>query len=203
MKLVATLIVLEEEVHHHQEEEIVQDLVTEDVDHHQHLETIDIMTIGDHAIIKMKLKVLSFYQEKVFQTSKLYWWIHDAILRSLFSRTRVRNESKKTIWAPSPERPTRSVSPEDKRKSKKKHSKKYDSESDEDSSEEERRRRHKRKHHKSKSYKSSRHSKKSRTKYSSDDASDSDDYRKQKALVEVDPSQLDAVKDLWIEKKGN
>ncbi|KAG2195299.1 hypothetical protein INT47_000452 [Mucor saturninus] len=119
-------------------------------------------------------------------------------------RTRVRNQSTKTIWARSPERPTRSVSPEDTRKSKKKHSRKHESDSEEDSSEEERRRRHKKKHRKSKSHKSSssRHSKKSRKYSSSEESSESENDRdKERAVVEVDPSQLDAVEDLWVEKK--
>ncbi|KAL9538295.1 hypothetical protein MBANPS3_011041 [Mucor bainieri] len=76
-------------------------------------------------------------------------------------RTRVRNESTKTIWAPSPER-ARSLTPEDKpRKSKK--SKRHDSDSATDdasaSSSSEDERRHRRSHRSSKhrSSKSSKH----------------------------------------------
>ncbi|KAK4511971.1 uncharacterized protein ATC70_003970 [Mucor velutinosus] len=67
-------------------------------------------------------------------------------------RTRVRNESTKTIWAPSPER-ARSMTPEDRpRKSKK--SKRYDTDSATDSSSSEDERRH---HRSSRSRRSSKH----------------------------------------------
>lgn len=68
--LVVIPVVPEEEVRHHQEE----DLVTEDVDHRHHAETIDITTIDDLAINKLKLMVLLFYQAKVFQISKFRLW---------------------------------------------------------------------------------------------------------------------------------
>lgn len=142
------------------------------------------------------------------------------------SRTRVRNESTKTIWAPSPER-ARSVTPEQPRKSKK--SKRYDSDSVTDSSDDEedaRSRRHRShrssKHksssssskHKSSRHKSSRHSSSrhksssnrhsKRKRYSSeeeqDSRSDSEDSSKKPSL-EVDQSQIDQVQDLWIEKQ--
>lgn len=128
------------------------------------------------------------------------------------SRTRVRGESTKTIWAPSPSRPTRSPTPEDTRQSKKKRSKKYDTESEEDSSDEEERRR-RRRHKKKKSsrhHKSSRHSssRKSKRRYS-DESDDSDtdskakrSHKKDDTVLEVNKSHIDAVEDLWVEKKG-
>lgn len=213
--LVVIPTVQEEEVHHHLEEEIVADLVIEDADHrHRHVEIIDLMTIDDHAISKAKLMVFLFYQARASQISMFglgwfpcAWKKTNYYFLFLISRTRVRNQSTKTIWARSPERPTRSVSPEDTRKSKKKHSRKHESDSEEDSSEEERRRRHKKKHRKSKSHKSSsssRHSKKSKKYSSSEESSESENDRdKERAVVEVDPSQLDAVEDLWVEKKGS
>ncbi|KAL7308121.1 hypothetical protein PS15m_012015 [Mucor circinelloides] len=146
-------------------------------------------------------------------------------------RTRVRNESTKTIWAPSPER-ARSMTPEDRpRKSKK--SKRYDTDSASDSSsseeeDEDRHRRHRRsrrssKHkssgsssrHKSSRHKSSRHSssrhkssshrhsKKKRRSSSSSSASSSEEESTagRKPALEVDQSQLDQVQDLWVEKQ--
>lgn len=131
----------------------------------------------------------------------------------------MRSETKKTIWAPSPSRPTRSPTPEDTRQSKKKRSKKYDTESGDDSSDEEerhRRRRHKKKKSSSSSsrhHKSSKHSssKKSKRRYS-DDSDDSDTdinaskqvstRHKDDTVLEVNKSHIDAVEDLWVEKKG-
>ncbi|CEP17301.1 hypothetical protein [Parasitella parasitica] len=83
-------------------------------------------------------------------------------------RSRVRNESTKTIWAPSPLR-ARSMTPEEPRKSRK--SKKYDDDSETGSSDDDKHGRHRRSHrsskhkssgsssrHKSSRHKSSRHS---------------------------------------------
>lgn len=142
------------------------------------------------------------------------------------SRTRVRNESTKTVWALSPER-ARSATPEQPRKSKK--SRRHDSDSVTDSSGDEdddrsRRRRshrsskhkssssnskHKSSRHKSSRHNSSRHKSSSnrhskRKRYSSeeeqDSRSDSEDSSKKPSL-EVDQSQIDQVQDLWIEKQ--
>ncbi|KAI8638761.1 ras-induced vulval development antagonist-domain-containing protein [Parasitella parasitica] len=142
-------------------------------------------------------------------------------------RTRVRNESTKTIWALSPSR-ARSATPEEPRRSRK--SKKYDSDSVTNSSDDDRHGRGRRSHrsskhkssgssrHKSSRHKSSkhssgrhkssshRHSKKRR--YSSSSSSeeenkgrsDGEDEGKKPAL-EVDQSQIDQVQDLWIEKQ--
>ncbi|KAI8087847.1 ras-induced vulval development antagonist-domain-containing protein [Gilbertella persicaria] len=116
-------------------------------------------------------------------------------------RTRVRIESNKTIWAPSPER-ARSLTPEDTLRLKKHRD--TDNEdtdaSSSSSSEEHRRRRHRHKHKKSSS--SSKHKKSSRKKnkkkrhYSDDDESDSS-----KEKVKVNQSHLDTLQDLWVEKK--
>ncbi|GAN10570.1 conserved hypothetical protein [Mucor ambiguus] len=143
-------------------------------------------------------------------------------------RTRVRNESTKTIWAASPER-ARSMTPEDRpRKSKK--SKRHDTDSATDSSSSEDERRHGRssrshrsskhksgkssKHkssssrHSSSRHKSSshRHSKKKRYSSSSSSASSSEEESERpsthgKPALEVDQSQLDQVQDLWVEKQ--
>lgn len=137
------------------------------------------------------------------------------------SRTRVRNESTKTIWAPSPER-ARSMTPEDRpRKSKK--SSRHDTDSP--SSEDERRHRSSRSHrsskhkssrsrHKSSRHGSSRakssshrHSKKKRySSSSSSSSSEEEEEEKEKAsgqkpALQVDHSQLDQVQDLWVEKQ--
>ncbi|GAA5807960.1 hypothetical protein MFLAVUS_011463 [Mucor flavus] len=126
-------------------------------------------------------------------------------------RIRVRNLSKKTIWSASPERPTRSPSPEKKHKSNKKTRSKRrgsDSESDSDEDHHRRHRRHKKRSHKSSSHRSSRRSRsssKKRKRYSSDESSDSENevqaHKEDKPVLEVDPSQLDAVQDLWVEKQ--
>ncbi|KAI8068835.1 ras-induced vulval development antagonist-domain-containing protein [Thamnidium elegans] len=126
-------------------------------------------------------------------------------------RTRVRSLSKKTIWSASPERPTRSPSPEKTHKSKKKSSSKRhdsDSESDSDEDRHRRHRRHKKKSQKSSSHRSSRRSRsssKKRKRYSSDESSDSEKevqvHTEDKPVLEVDSSQLDAVQDLWVEKQ--
>ncbi|KAI8990826.1 ras-induced vulval development antagonist-domain-containing protein [Mycotypha africana] len=107
-------------------------------------------------------------------------------------RTRVRNELKTTIWAPSPQRP-RSLSPDgSKRSSKsKKQKRRHDTT------------RHKKhRHHSSREKKRRRHSSsESDTDSVSSIESVGKTEKEEKPVLEVDKSHLDQVQDLWVEKE--
>ncbi|KAG1168990.1 hypothetical protein G6F70_008774 [Rhizopus microsporus] len=111
-------------------------------------------------------------------------------------RTRVRNESTVTIWAPSPERP-RSVSPEERRR------KRSISYSDDTSSdEEEERRRKRKKHHKHKKSKKRSSKKHKKKRYSDTESESLSESEKEEEPVKIlDKSQLEASEDLWVEKQ--